>query len=335
MNMLSDLLCRMPKLSRRALVAFGMLATLQPASAAPLKDVTFVTDFNVNGRHAYFFVAKARGYYEQEGLNVEIVRGAGSADAIRKVAAGNALIGFADAGSLVLGRANDNLPVKLVSIVYQQAPHALYAVQGKGIEKPQDLVGRRVADSATSSVWLMFGAYAKAAGIKSDSVNFTSVDGSAAPAMLATGRTDVIGQYSVGEPLLAKVVAPNKLVRLAYRDVGLDFYSNGLIASESTIKSDPETIRKFVAATTRGMEEAFRDPAAAGEVLNKMQKQVDADVGEGETRAVKEVAEIPGVPLGSMKPDKMAATVALVSAAFALKRPVTPEEMMAPGFAPN
>src|SRR5215472_10028300 len=85
---------------------------------ARLDKVTLVTDFGYNGRHAYFFDAVDRGYYSDAGLDVKIVRGQGSVDAIRQVGAGNAMFGFADAGSLILARANDQIPVKLVAIVY-------------------------------------------------------------------------------------------------------------------------------------------------------------------------------------------------------------------------
>jgi ABC-type nitrate/sulfonate/bicarbonate transport system substrate-binding protein len=64
------------------------------------ESITFVPDFGFNGRHAYDCVALERGYCKQVGLDVSFVRGSGSVDAIRKVGAGAAQIGFADAGSL-------------------------------------------------------------------------------------------------------------------------------------------------------------------------------------------------------------------------------------------
>ncbi|MEM5329261.1 ABC transporter substrate-binding protein [Paraburkholderia sp. JHI2823] len=327
---------RIPVRAALRLALLPLLASaLLTSNTAVAKDVTFVTDFNVNGRHAYYYVALEKGYYKQEGLDVTIVRGGGSADAIRKVAAGQAQIGFADAGSLVLARANDNVPVKLVSVVYQQPPHAIFTTDGSGIRTPKDLMGRSVADSATSSVMLMFGAYAKASGIDKDKVHFVIADGSALPAMLATGRVDAICQYSVGEPLLEKVVAPKKLVRLAYKDAGLDFYSNGIIASDDMIKNDPETIRKFVTATLKGMRDAFANPVEAGEILHREQRQVDADIGTGETREVAELAQFPNGPLGSISEAKMQKTVDIVSSAYKLKRPVTAQEMFAPGFVPH
>ena len=72
--------------------------------------MNFITDFGYNGRHAYFYVALDKGYYKAEGLDVTILRGQGSADAIKKVASGAAVMGFADAGALVLARSNDAIP---------------------------------------------------------------------------------------------------------------------------------------------------------------------------------------------------------------------------------
>ena len=94
--------------------------------AQALDNVTLITDFGYNGRHAYFFVAIERGYYRDADLDVKVVRGQGSVDAIRQVGANNAIVGFADAGSLVLARGNDQIPVKLVSIVYARPPQAVF-----------------------------------------------------------------------------------------------------------------------------------------------------------------------------------------------------------------
>src|SRR5499425_3221835 len=91
------------------LIALAILS--RPSPSAAIDPVTLITDFGYNGRHAYFFYALDRGYYRDAGLEVKIVRGQGSVDAIRQVGAGNAMFGFADTGSLVLARANDRIPV--------------------------------------------------------------------------------------------------------------------------------------------------------------------------------------------------------------------------------
>src|SRR5262252_1707712 len=129
---------------------------------ARLDKVTLVTDFGYNGRHAYFFEAVDKGYYRDAGLEVKVVRGQGSVDAIRQVGAGNAMFGFADAGPLILARANDQIPVKLVAIVYVKPPHAIFCREDSGLRKPKDLEGNAIADNAGGATPALFPAFAKA-----------------------------------------------------------------------------------------------------------------------------------------------------------------------------
>src|SRR5690606_6793550 len=146
-------------------LGIGCAAFFSSAPANAIDNVTVITDAGFLGRHAYYFVAINKGYYKAENLDVKVLRGQGSTEAVKQVAAGNVTFGFADAGSTVLGRANDNLPVRIVAIVYAKAPHAIYALKGSGIEKPKDLEGRNIANPAGGAIPKLFPAYAKAAGI--------------------------------------------------------------------------------------------------------------------------------------------------------------------------
>ncbi|MFD2183289.1 ABC transporter substrate-binding protein [Rhodoplanes azumiensis] len=317
--------------TRRA--ALGAVATVVAAvalagGAAEAADkVTFVTDFGFNGRHAYYFVALDKGYYKDAGLDVEIVRGQGSADAVKQVAAKTAQLGFADAAAVILGRGNDQIPVKLVAMVYAKPPHAIYVLKESGIAKPKDLEGKRVADTAFSAMPKMFDAYAKAAGIDPAKVSWIVAASDALPGMLNLGRAEGIGQFTVGEALLKKAAGGKELVRLAYGDVGLDYYSNGIIATDETIRTNPDLVKRFVAATMRGLKDAIADPAAAGAIMNKYHRQVDVDVATAETAAVAALAQVPGEPLGAVNPARVQKTIDIVSDAFKLKSPVTVQDI--------
>src|SRR5687767_7173320 len=115
---------------RIPLIAFAVALALAPLVAAaqarasrpavpsgPAEKVTFTTDFGFNGRHSPYYTALERGFFKEMGLDVRIVRGGGSLDAIRQVAAGNAQAGFADIATLIAMRANENVRVKEISIV--------------------------------------------------------------------------------------------------------------------------------------------------------------------------------------------------------------------------
>ncbi len=107
------------KLCVSLMFAVICVCALGQRDAEAADKVTFVTDFGYNGRHAYYFVALEKGYYARQNLDVQIVRGQGSADAVKQVAAGTAQIGFADTAAVILGRGNDQIPTKLVAIVYR------------------------------------------------------------------------------------------------------------------------------------------------------------------------------------------------------------------------
>ena len=79
--------------TRVALVG-SVLGLFWSQSAVAADSVTFITDFGFNGRHAYYYVALEKGYYEAAGLDVKIVRGQGSSDAVKQVASGTAQLGL-------------------------------------------------------------------------------------------------------------------------------------------------------------------------------------------------------------------------------------------------
>ena len=309
--------------------------SLHGGAAEAVDNVTLITDFGFNGRHAYYYYALEKAYYKDAGIDLTIVRGQGSADAVKQVAAGTAQLGFADTSAVIFGRANDGIPVKLVAVIYARPPHAIYVLKESGISKPKDLEGRTVADTAFSAVPKMFAAYAKAAGIDASKVKWIVAGSDTLPGMLSLGRVDGIGQYTVGEPLLKKSAAPKEITKLAYADAGLNFYGAGLIATENTIKSQPDMIRRFVAATMRGLKDACAKPGEAGQIMNKYHKNIDVDVATGETEMVCALALVPNTPPGFVGRDGVQRTIDIVAGAFDLKKPVTVDDVFAPGFVGN
>jgi NitT/TauT family transport system substrate-binding protein len=198
-----------------------------------------------------------------------------------------------------------------------------------GIAKPKDLEGKKLADTAFSAVPKLFDAYAKAANIDANKVTWLVAAADTLPGMLTTGRADGIGQFTVGEPLLAKSAAPKQVLALSYADAGLDLYGNGIIASDSIIKSNPDLVRRFVTATMQGLKDAIANPQEAGAIMNKHHREVDADVAAGETKIV---GTLTGQPLGVLDAGRVKKAIEIVSGAYTLKFAVTPEDIYAPGF---
>ncbi len=304
--------------------------------AAAAQKLTFTLDFEYAGRHAYYFVAQEKGFYREAGLEVEIVRGSGSADAIRAVGAGRAPLGFADTGPLVISRTSHGLPVKVVAMVYNRAPHCIFCLEEAGVRVPKDLEGKKIATPPGSASTTMFPAFVRATGINADRITRVAVDTSALPAVLASRQVDCVSLFYVAQPLLERRLAPKKLTRILYADAGLEFYSNGIIVSDAFLKEHPDVVRRFVAATLRGMEAAFADPAEAGRIMNKVHPQIEPALGQAETEIVRDLAVTPltrAHGLGYIDPKKMEQTRDVVAEAFNLPQRIPLEELYAPGFA--
>src|SRR5437879_1735948 len=208
------------------------------------------------------------------------------------------------------------IALMLVAVVYAKPPHAIYVLKDSGIARPKDLEGKKLADTAFSAVPKLFDAYAKAAGIDAAKVTWLVASSDTLPGMLTTGRADGIGQFTVGEPLLAKSAAPKQVLALSYADAGLDLYGNGIIASDSIIKSNPDLVRRFVTATMQGLKDAIANPQEAGAIMNKHHREVDADVAAGETKIV---GTLTGQPLGVLDAGRVKKAMESVSAAYTQK----------------
>jgi NitT/TauT family transport system substrate-binding protein len=236
---------------------------------------------------------------------------------------------------VILGRGNDQVPVQLVAIIYAKAPHAIFVLANSGITNPKDLEGKTLADTAFSAMPKLFPAYAKAAHIDASKVKWVVATSTALPGLLCTGRVDGIGQYVVGKPLLAQSCAPKKIRALTYAAAGLNIYSNGIIASEETIKNHPKMVHEFVTATLEGLKYAVAHPEEAGKIMHKYHREVSAEIATDETKIVGTLMHQPGDPLGYVDPKKMETTVDVVSSAFHLKHSVQPVKVYAAGFVPK
>jgi len=330
------------KHSRRSLLAaagvsaiIGPSAIISRAGAASPRKITFLVDGGPVGRHSYYFLAASKGYYAQEGLEVGIIGGKGSAAVVKEVASGSATMGFADAGTMILARGNEDVPVKMVAVVYNSAPHAMIVLEESGIRKPADLMGKTLSDVAGSANYLLFPAYAKVSGIDPTKVKWVFADFNALPGMLVTRQVDAIGQFTIGLPLLEKRAKPKSLVALAYRDAGLDFYSNGIIVRDEMLQKEPDLVRAFLRATQKGLRDAIADPDAAGAAIHKALPLVETDAATDEMRQVAQIAQSAGTRahgLGWLDSAKMQQTIDVIAGVSTLKKKPAVTDVMADGF---
>src|SRR5438552_4493878 len=132
-----------------------------PAQPPPqVQQIRFLLDFVLDGTHTPYFVARDKGWYREVGLDVELTPGTGSFDTVKLVGAGQAPLGYADAGSMGIGVAQD-VPVTMVAMLYQQSPLTIFSLKDRRITQPRDLEGRSVGLASGAAEAKIFPAFVR------------------------------------------------------------------------------------------------------------------------------------------------------------------------------
>jgi NitT/TauT family transport system substrate-binding protein len=331
--------------ARRLLLgAFVLSALALPAAVALAQEtnVRFQLDWRFEGNAALFTVPAAKGYFKAEKLNVTVDAGNGSGGTITRVASGAYDMGFADLSALMEFHANNptapNKPVA-VMMVYNNTPAAVLALKKSGITKPADLNGKKLGAPVFDGGRKAFPIFARANGI--GSVAWTSMDPPLRETMLVRGDIDAITGFAFTSllNLEARGVKPEDIVVLAYQDYGVKLYGNAVIASEDFIKKNPEAVRAFLRAFTRGVRDLIADPKAAIATVKARDGIINEDL---ELRRLKLVldgtiltADAKAEGFGSVMTPRLSLMASQVSDAYGTKERVNPNAVWNGSFLPT
>ena len=322
------------KIAWLAALALG-LASLPAAAQTPIK---FTLDWVFQGPTAPFLVALDKGYYKAEGLDVTMDPGQGSAGAVQRVATGAYQIGFADVNSVMEYNAkNPGKEVMCVFMAYDFAPFGVYALKKSGIKVPKDLEGKKLGAPVFDASFRLFPAFAKKTGItKYEHVNLTP---QLREQSLVQGSVDFIsGHYfSSMLDLKSRGVKFDDIVAMRYVDFGLDLYANGIVVSAEMLKNE-KAVKGFIAATLKGWKDVIADNKLGIAAAKKKDPLIDEAL-ETERLQISLQSNIltPYVKangMGDVDPERFARSVALVSDAFGLSPPATPDKVFTNKFLP-
>lgn len=246
-------------------------------SSLAADKVTFQLDWIPGGDKAPVFVGVQQGFFAEEELDVTILGGKGSTDAITKVATGTADIGSADIVALLVAKANDNVPVKAIYSTFNKAPYAFYALDDSGIESVKDIAGKTIVTSPFTSANVFLPIMLKKNGIDENSVKVLKADPGALNPMLIIGQSDVMISWMTDRVKNTQQAeqAGKKLTVLPWYDAGLDFYSSSIIASDKFMSENPDVVKRFVKAYAKAVEYTWANPEESGVAVNKMVPEVD------------------------------------------------------------
>ena len=207
-----------------------------------------------------WMLAKGKGYYAEEGLDVEFVSAKGGVDVAKQVGAGNAVIGGGIGDTPLIVRAN-GIPVKAVAVLGGGSLMILATDRDAGIDGIEALKGRTVTTMAYQDTTF----YALLGMLASVGLTRNDIDAQAAgPAN--TWKLFIAGEAHAMAAVpdwIAIARAQGKNMNLFPADDHFRSMAQAIIAADDTIAEQPELVGKLVRATLRGMKDIMADPAAA------------------------------------------------------------------------
>lgn len=237
-----------------------------PAAEGGAQSASLMLNWYPYGEHAPFYYGVQEGIFAKHGIDLEIDAGQGSTKTVQAIGSKQADFGWADTPAL-LSNIDKGVEVKSTGVFLQTTPSAVQVFADSGINTPQDLAGRTIAVSAGDAPTTTFPIYLDKIGVPSDQVTQQSLDAAGKMAAMLSGRVDgLIGFAHDQGPTIAN--KSGRDVRyLRYSDAGLNFYSNGLIANDSTITDKPELVQSMVDATSEAYAAAAENPEAAVDAM--------------------------------------------------------------------
>ena len=241
--------------------------------------ISFALDWKFEGPSAPYFYAIDKGYFGEENLEVEISAGKGSLDAIPKVATGAFPIGFADINSLIkFLDQNPGAPVMAVMMVYDKPPFAIAGRKSLGVTTPSDLEGKILGAPPPDGAWAQFPPFASANNINVDNITVEPVGFPTREPMLAEKNVDAITGFSFSMFLnLVRLGVPEDDISIMLMaNYGLELYGNAIIVNTDYADENPEIVKGFLKAVSKGWADAMKNPEDA--VKSMVERNPAADL---------------------------------------------------------
>lgn len=295
-----------------------------------LEEISIMLDWYPNAVHSGIYAAQEKGYFEEEGLKVNIEMPADTNDPVKLAATGKVDLAISYQNQTVLSRA-EGIPVVSVAALVRNSLDTIMVKKESGIASPKDLVGKSVGYPSTIVSEAVVETMVKHDGGDFDKVNMTDVGWDLIPA-LATDNVDaIVGGYVNHEYVLLNNEGYNvELLKLS--DYGVpDNYELVLVTGEETYEEKKPTIEKFWNALTKGQKFVKENPEEGLQILLDHENDsfpLDKEVETKSLEILLPLMEEEGVSFGYQDIEKWQKVADWLHEMGVIEQPVDPNEFV-------
>lgn len=265
--------------------------TLGAASAQAEDKVRLRLNWMYYGSHAPFALGLDRGYYDDVGIDLDIRSGNGSGSAHRLVINGDSTFSYGSCASMV-NLAAQGAPLISVGVIDAEGTEAIIVRPDAGVTTIADLKGKTILTTANAGVNTFFPLVLTNSGLTPEDITVTNVpDGALVSSYLqgAGGAVGILGGLD-DKPAEIKANGGAAPIAFPYSDFGVNQVGYCIVANTETVASNPDLVKRFMAATVRAFAEAEKDPdAAINAVADIVGGTMNEDAGKAQAREVLDV----------------------------------------------
>ena len=272
-----------------ALLLCGCSTTDTNDEPNELKELDVVLDWYPNALHAFMYVAIEKGYYEEEGLKVNIQFPSNANDAISLVAAGQADIGLYYQQDVIQARTEQNVPVKSIGAVVQGPLNIVLSLKDKNITTAEDLVGKTIGYAGTELSEALIRSIMDHVGADYGDVTMIDV-GFDLMSSMTTGNVDATIGCLVNHEVPQMEEEGFSVNWFDLDEYGVPTYYEGVfLANDDAIENDSETLKAFLRASAKGFADMKANPEEALQILLANQNEENFPLSETVERKSVEV----------------------------------------------
>jgi NitT/TauT family transport system substrate-binding protein len=325
------------RLAAISAIAVVLLAATTVAAAAQEK-VRIIMDWTPIGPHAWLYLGKAKGYFADAGIEIEIIEAKGGTAAVQQIAARQGDIAWAQLAAMATAHSN-GLPVTSVAGVMRVGDLGLMVPRGQGYKSAKDLEGKRVAYAASTAAGQFLDVFLKASGTSRDKFTIVNVDAGSLVSIYTSGNVDAVLSTPAFMSPIIETQRPSD--SLLFNDVGLRLPGYGLVVNEQLPKERAAMLAKFVPATLKIFSyilDGHVDEAIDAMMTQRANERLDRKVVTGQFEKYLALFSTPatsGKPIGWQAAEDWAGAIKIMEDASVIKPGSTPADYYTNQFVPG